>query len=53
MDVIAINTLDFYEINSNGEPTGICHPDPLKLRQETTNPTGINIHNIYYDPLVA
>jgi hypothetical protein len=31
---VELNALDFYEIDHNGEPTGIRHPDPLKLRQK-------------------
>jgi hypothetical protein len=46
---VNLNALDFYEIDHNGNATGIRHSDPVRLRQETAKRQGLDINNIEFD----
>jgi len=48
-----INALDFYEIDANGQPTGIRHPDPIRVlqqRQEAADRLGLDLNEIELEP---
>jgi hypothetical protein len=46
---VNLNALDFYEIDHKGIATGIRHPDPVRLRQETAKRQGLDLNNIEFD----
>jgi Retrotransposon gag protein len=48
-----INALDFYEIDGDGQPTGIRLPDPVRIleqRQEAAERHGLDLNQIEYEP---
>lgn len=48
-----INALDFYEIDGDGQPTGIRLPDPvsvLEKRQEAAARLGLDLNEIEFEP---
>lgn len=48
-----INALDFFEIDGDGQPTGIRLPDPVRVleqRQEAAKRHGLDLNQIAYEP---
>ena len=46
---VNLNALDFYKIDHNGNATRIRHPDPVRLRQETSKRQGLDLNNIKFN----